>query len=100
MPPVGDDPVARRRRGDHAIIIGIRPERPSSIVRPESEYLEKELLEKEIGEAPPSRLERVGLLTELGVSAPASRARGLSAIKTNAHPKPLVFQCRLLAMTP
>ena len=26
--------------------------------------LEKELLEKEIGEAPPSRLERVGLLTE------------------------------------
>ncbi len=67
---------------------------------PESEYLEKELLGKEIGEAPPSRLERVGLLTELGVSAPASRARGLSAIKTNAPPKPLVFQCRLLAMTP
>ena len=31
---------------------------------PELEYLEKELLEKEIGEAPPSRLERVGLLAE------------------------------------
>jgi len=36
----------------------------------------KRTLEKEIGEAPPSRLERVGLLAERGVSAPASRACG------------------------
>ena len=37
MPPVGDDPVARRRRGGRSsniIISSVRHERPSSIVAP------------------------------------------------------------------
>ena len=39
------------------------------------EYLEKETLEKEIGEAPPSRLERVGLLAERVGRLRLARAR-------------------------
>ena len=75
MPPVGDDPVARRRRGDHTIIIGIRPERPSSIVRPRIGISRKRIARKRNWRS----------------AAQAARA---------GPPKPLVFQCRLLAMTP
>jgi hypothetical protein len=65
MPRLGDDPLARRRRGGRMI--------DSANRRP--------------GGASGSVIARVGLLTELGVSARPSRtlAGGLGAIKVNAH---------------
>jgi len=47
-----------------------RRERPSSIVRPKAEYRLNE-----IGEAPPSRLERVGLIAERVARLRLARAR-------------------------
>ena len=45
----------------------------------------KRTLEKEIGEAPPSRLERVGLLAErVARLRPRTHAREISAIKVYA----------------
>jgi hypothetical protein len=69
----GEDPVAeprctppiQRAPGAAAAATSVRPERPSSSVRPKAEYRLNE-----IGEAPPSRLERVGLIAQR-----ASRAR-------------------------
>jgi len=80
--PLAKDPVPpelTRRRGDHTIIIGIRPERPSSSVRPRIGISRKRTREKEIGEAPPSRLEPVGLLAERVARLRLARARGKSA---------------------
>ena len=68
MPRVWDDPVARRRRGDHTIIIGIHPEPPLHRSPQKSEYLEKE-----IGEAPPRRPERVAPLTDAAIAAAPNR---------------------------
>ncbi len=56
------NPARARRRGGRSsnnIISNVRRERPSSIVRPQGEYRLNE-----IAEAPPSRLERVGLIAE------------------------------------
>jgi hypothetical protein len=58
--------AALARAADHTIAAGaaaaatsVRPERPSSIVRPKAEYRLNE-----IAEAPPRRLERVGLIAQ------------------------------------
>ncbi len=56
------NPARARRRGGRSsnnIISNVRRERPSSIVRPQGEYPLNE-----IAEAPPSRLERVGLIAQ------------------------------------
>ena len=55
----GDDPVAEPRCAAGGRSSIVRPDRPSSIVRPKAEYRENE-----IAEAPPSRLERVGLIAQ------------------------------------
>ena len=61
MSPWLINPARARRRGSRSnnIISNVRRERPSSIVRPQGEYRENE-----IAEAPPSRLERVGLIAQ------------------------------------
>jgi len=103
MPRVFHDPVAEPRcaaggRSSNIIIISsVRRERPSSIVRPQPESCPFRFGVVSLGPvygwhplspstsvssrsaaqaAPAGRCARVGLLTELGVSAPASRARG------------------------
>ena len=52
MPRVGDDPVARQRRGGRMID---RRERPSSIVRPEPNFSKMELARSSAGGASGSR---------------------------------------------
>ncbi len=61
MTPLLKNPARARRRGGRSsnIISNVRRERPSSIVRPQGEYRLNE-----IAEAPPSRLERVGLIAQ------------------------------------
>ena len=61
MSPWLINPARARRRGSRSnnIISNVRRERPSSIVRRQGEYRENE-----IAEAPPSRLERVGLIAQ------------------------------------
>ncbi len=64
----------RRRRGARSsnnIISNVRRERPSSIVRPQGEYRENE-----IAEAPPSRLERVGLIAQRASRTRIRREQG------------------------
>ena len=56
----------------------------------------KRTLEKEIGEAPPSRLEQVGLLAERVARLRLARAREIRAIKLYADPFLLIFQSRPL----
>ena len=64
---------ARRRssRSSNNIISNVRRERPSSIVRPQGEYRENE-----IAEAPPSRLEQVGLIAQRASRTRIRREQG------------------------
>ena len=85
MPRVGDDPVARRRRGGRMID---RRERPSSIVRPEPNFSKMES-----AWAANRRRQRVAL-TDRASMDKDERQRGSVWLLTP------FFQCRLLATTP
>ena len=74
MSPWLINPARARRRGGRSsnnIISNVRRERPSSIVRPQGEYRENE-----IAEAPPSRLERVGLIAQRASRTRIRREQG------------------------
>ena len=89
MPHLGDDPVARRAaplQQQHHIIV--RPDRPSSIVRPEPNFSKMESARSSA-----RRRQRVAL-TDRASMDKDERQRG------SVCPKPLIFRCRTLAMTP
>ena len=117
MPPVGDDPVARRRRAAAAATSSAAAFATSARA-PSSPRWRR----RPAAAAPPRRPEPVAPLTDAAiaaapnrisekwnrrrrpVAAPAGRAVDLARAshrikRRNAPPKPLVFQCRLLAMT-
>ena len=85
MPRVGDDPVARRRRGGRMID---RRERPSSIVGPEPNFSKMEL-----ARAASRRRQRVAL-TDRASMDKDERERGSVWLIA------LIFQCRLFGATP
>ena len=84
-----------RRRPDQAKppsascdIVG-RPDRPSSIVAPIRNHVKWNRRRRPAAAAPPSRLERVGLVAELDVAA-RIRARVKAARMANAANNPLI----------
>ena len=84
----------RRRRGNHIIIIGIRPERPSSIVRPQPEscpWVVTCLWVAPI--VPPAPAGRSAGATRRS-APPRTRAREMRAIKANADPFLLILESR------
>ena len=99
MPRVGDDPVAEPRGAaggrSSNIIISVRRERPSSIVRPQPESCPTCLWVAPIvaidgGQPPPSRRERVGLIAgrsadHLNVGRSADRRRRVGAALARAR---------------
>ncbi len=114
MPPVGDDPVARRRRSPRAPELHRRPDgdrRPAAAAPPRRPERVAPPTDAAIAAAP-NRIEQNGIGDGGQVAAPAGRAvdrahAGAALVRAsqwikrrNAPPKPLVFQCRLLAMTP
>jgi hypothetical protein len=83
MPPVGDDPVARRRRGDHTIIIGIRPERPSSIVAPDGDGGQQPQGRSGAIAAAPNRIERKWNRRRIACGGPQRVALSTSCARVN-----------------
>ena len=91
-----DQHPRRRRRGDHTIIIGIRPETPELHRSPPTEILWDLFMGGT--HCRHRRRQRVALLLQRGarLRLARTRAREIRTIKVYAAPFLLIFQCRLL----